>query len=139
MFAGDDNDIDIDPAWANDAEPRVDAVVAALTVHQEASLDGALIDTKRRAVIQQARELSVCLSDIHTPYSQNPRDYPELNLTKEQIADAEAAADNAASRAEGNLLQRISAVRKSGDELDVAFKTSLDQLRARIRQIDVRM
>jgi hypothetical protein len=139
MFVSEDN-LDINPAWAEDAEPLVNAVVAILTAHQEASLDGELIDTKRRAVIQHAKELSGCLSDIHAPYSQDFHSPDlEINLTNEQIADAEAKADAAAARAKHNLSQRISAVRKSGDELDVAFKTSLGQLRARIRQIDVRM
>ena len=130
-------DEDINPYWAHDAEQIVDAVVIALTAHQEASLDGELIDTKRRAVIQKAKELSVCLCEIHTPYSRDLDSQPELGLTKEQIAAAEAAADAAATRAEGDLQQRISAVRKSADELDAAFKASLDELRARIRQIDV--
>ena len=139
MFVSDE-DVDYPDPWAGEAEPRVDAVVAALTAHQEASLDGELIDTKRRAVIQQAKELSGCLSDIHAPYSLDILSPdPEMGLSMEQIDAAEAQANEAAAWAKGNLLQRISAVRKSGDELDLAFKTSLDRLRARIRQIDARM
>ena len=53
--------------------------------------------------------------------------------TEEQIAAIIAAAP----RAERELEQRISAMRKSGDELDAAFHSSVEQLRGRIRQIDV--
>jgi hypothetical protein len=77
-------------------------------------------------------------SDIHTPYSRDLSSDPDVHLSMEQIAAVEAEANAAAARAKRNLLQRISAVRKSGDELDAVFKTSLDQLRDRIRQIDVR-
>ena len=107
-------------------------VIGALTVLQETSLDGELIDTKRQTTIQQAKDLSACLFEIHAPYS-GVLDDPELNLTKEQIAAPTADA----TRAEGNLEQRISAVQKSGAELDAAFKASLERLRDRIRQIDV--
>ena len=123
---------DINPQWAHAAEQVVDEVIGALTVLQETSLDGELIDTKRQTTIQQAKDLSACLFEIHAPYS-GVLDDPELNLTKEQIAAPTADA----TRAEGNLEQRISAVQKSGAELDAAFKASLERLRDRIRQIDV--
>jgi len=126
----------VNPGWAHETEKIVNEVVAALTAHQEASLDGELIDTKRRATIQQAKELSDCLSDIHTPFSQDLHAYPELNYTEEQIAAAETASEAAAARAEGNLKLHFLVVRKSGTELDAAFKDSLERLRDRIRQID---
>lgn len=122
---------DINPEWASEAEQTVNQVVTALTALQETSLDGELIDTTRRATIQQAKELSTCLSEIYVPYS-GVLDDSELNLTKEQIAAAEAAATGA----EGNLEQRISAVKKGGDALDAAFQAGLERLRDRIRQID---
>jgi hypothetical protein len=122
---------DINPGWAAEAEQIVNQVVTALTALQETSLDGELIDTKRRATIQQAKELSACLSEIYMPDS-GILDDPELNLTEEQIAAATAAA----TRAEGNLEQRISAVKKGGDALDAAFQAGLERLRDRIRQID---
>jgi hypothetical protein len=124
-------ELDINIEWAVQAVHLVDEVVAAFAVLQETSLDGELIDTKRRAAIQQAKQLSVCLSEVHTPYS-GILDDPELNLVQEDIA----AATTAAARAEANLRQRISSVIKSGDELDAAFKTTLGRLRDRIRQID---
>jgi hypothetical protein len=123
---------DISPEWASEAEQIVNEVLAALTANQETSFDGELIDTKRRVVIGQAKELSACLSEIHAPHSHDLDD-PELNLSTEQIAAVQAAATGA----EGNLEQRISAVGKSSRELDAAFEVSLERIRARIRQIDV--
>ena len=125
-------DREINEMGAFEAQKTADEVVAALTVHQETSLDGELIDTKRNAAIQQAKELSDCLSQIHAPDSFDLHD-PDWNLTEEQIAAIIAAAP----RAERELEQRISAMRKSGDELDAAFHSSVEQLRGRIRQIDV--
>jgi hypothetical protein len=125
-------DPNINTEWAFEAEKIVDTIVVALIAHQETSLDGELIDTKRSAAIEQAKELSDCLSEIHAPYSCDLHD-PELNLTEEQIAAATAASP----RAEGHLEECISAVRTSGAELDAAFKVTLEQLRGRIRQIDV--
>ena len=105
----------------------VDAVASTLIGHQETSLDGEVIDTARKAVIQRAKALSACLDDIHRPNSMDDGD-----LTKEQFA----ALVEASKRARAHLLSRISTLGKSADELDAAFETSLAELRRRIRRID---
>src|ERR1700680_3969479 len=60
---------DINTEWAFQAEQIVNGVVALLIAHQETSLDGELIDARRKVAIQQAQTLSDCLSKIHIPYS----------------------------------------------------------------------
>ena len=121
----------INPHWAFEAEQITDGVIATLTGHQETSFDGELIDAQRKAAIQQAKVLSDCLREIHTPCSAD-LEGPDWNLTKDEIT----AKEEDAARAERNLEDRISAVRKSADDLDAAFEAGLDQLRTRIRRID---
>ncbi len=122
---------DINLVWAFEAEKSADEAVAMLTAHQETSLDGELIDVERKAAIRQAKKLSECLSEIHTPYSSD-LEGPDWNLTKNEVARVTEDAE----RAERNLVDRISGAGKSADDLDAAFGTSLDQLRGRIRRID---
>jgi hypothetical protein len=127
----DDDRVDIHPEWAHDAEQIVDRVIGTLISQQEASLDGELIDLRRNVTIKLVKELSGCLSAIHTPESHDLHD-PELNLTEGDIAAAVAAA----TAAEGNLESCIAAVAKSGDDLDAAYKVGLERLRDRIRRIN---
>jgi hypothetical protein len=122
---------DINTLWAHEAEQIADGVVAILIAHQETSLDGELIDVKRKVAIQQAKTLSDCLSKIHTPDSAD-LEGPDWNLTKDEIA----AVTDEGERAERDLEDRISAVGKSADDLDAAFRAGLEQLRSRIRRID---
>lgn len=122
---------DIHPEWAFTAEQVVGRVIDTLTLHQEASFDGQLIDTKRKAAVEHCKALSESLSKIHRPHS-SEQSGPDWNLT-----DAEWEAVRAEGKlAEKNLEDRISIVTKSRDDLDAAFETGLEQLRNRIRRID---
>jgi hypothetical protein len=112
---------DINTEWAFQAEQIVNGVVALLIAHQETSLDGELIDARRKVAIQQAETLSDCLSKFHIPYSGQ---------------DESAAVMEDGNRAESNLENCISALGKSADDLDAAFGAGLEQLRSRIRRID---
>lgn len=118
------------PEWASEAQNTVARVVATLTNHQETSLDGELIDSKRKAVIQECTPLSDCLSEIHAPYSV---DFGGFEAPAEEEQPAYTERGHRAERALGN---HISAVAKAADDLDGAFMVGLKQLRERLRRND---
>lgn len=122
---------DINPIWADEAEQITDGVVSFLAAHQETSLDGELIDAKRKVAIQQAKALSDCLNKISAPTRADLAG-PELGLTEEDIA----AIQEDGAHAERDLESHISAVAKGADDLDAVFETRLKQLRSRLRRID---
>jgi hypothetical protein len=82
-------------------------------------------------VIQRARELSDCLSDIHTPYSADLQG-PEYDFSQEQVAEITSTG----LRAEKNLDRCITEVAKAADELDASFNAGLGRLQERIRRAE---
>ena len=119
---------DLNSEAAMSLEAVVRAVTSILISHQETSFDGEMIDTARKAAIQRAKALEACLNAIHTPNS-----IDDYYLTRDQVAELVEASE----RARKHLQSRISALGKSAEELDTAFEASLEQLRMRIRRIDM--
>jgi hypothetical protein len=127
---GDDRGLDPHPEWASEAENRVDSVVETLTTHQETSLDGELVDSKRKDIIQECGALSRCLSKIHAPYS---IDFGGFEAPPEGERQAFEERGHLAAR---ELESHTSAVARRANELDGAFLATLKQLRKRIQGID---
>ena len=118
------------PEWALAAQSTVGQVVTTLTANQESSLDGELIDNKRKAAISAWKALLGCLYDIHAP---DTVDFggPDAPTEQEQPAFEERG-----RRAAKELKNRISAATEAAHELDAAFLAVLKQLRQRIKTID---
>jgi hypothetical protein len=132
LYRGDpEGEPDVNTEWAFQAEQTVDTVVATLTSHHESRLDDPSIESERNFFIQDARALSECLNQIHAPWSNDLED-PEWNLTNDQIADVRRQGVHA----EKKLVDRLSALRTSADNLDEAFIADLERLRSRLRQLD---
>lgn len=116
--------------WAFSAQQCVDAVIDALTEHQETSLDGERVNDKRDAAIQACKRLSNCLSDIHVP------DSIDFSGFEEPPEEERAPAIERATRAKADLCESISAVSAAANDLDRAFLTKMGELREQIRSAD---
>jgi hypothetical protein len=125
-------DPNITPAWAHQSELEVARVLATLNSHQEKGLDAGSIDRKRAIVIQDARALCECLSDIHSPHSVDLDD-PDLGLSKDEIA----AVAQQGALAETRLMDRISALREGAEEPDKAFRAGVDPVKPDTRRVAI--
>jgi len=125
-----DQELDPLPEWASDAENTVGRVATILTANQEASLDGELIDNKRKVAIFACKALADCLSDIQAPGS------VDFGGPHGAAETERCAFEERGRRAARELENRISAVTKAADDLDAVFLVRLKQLRQRIRRTD---
>ena len=123
-------ELDPDPYLAFDAQDTVNRVVATLKADQQSSLDGELIDNKRRAAISAVRALAGCLFNIHAP------DTIDFGGPDEPAENERRDFEERADRSARELENRISAATKAAGDLEAAFLDGLEQLRQRIRRMD---
>jgi hypothetical protein len=126
---------DIDPHWAHEADQIVGQVIEEFVRQQTGMGDREAIEEKRAFVIQTATALQRCLTDIHQIHSFDFDDH-ENGWSEEATQKNRAVAEAASTEAEKHMDARISAVARSGKELDDAYVAELNEIRVRVLQIN---
>jgi hypothetical protein len=124
---------DVDPNWAHSADQQVHWNIGELSDRQESKADPQVVDEPRRRLIDAAKALRNCLSQLHQWTSVDFED-PDYNFADPAAEEKKAiiARDDATKE----IGQRINAVRSAARELDGAFETVIKDFRSRLRQID---
>lgn len=116
--------------WAHSAEKTADLIAAALREHQDTSLDGLMIERRRKDLIDVCGTLASCLYDIHALQSVDFGGFEEPPISARQEYEQRAAA--ATQKLGGILLDGMTFAKA----LDDAFTFRLAEIRRELRELE---